>query len=122
MLSAFNYSPQNQRRYDLNISFITADSCCQLFIILKNPCEADKDNKIYIANDTNEELDELTIKYIIMDKQNNPLHKGSFNASVAANGLFTSDKNILSIDEKMSAVVLELYKDNEIISTNRYER
>jgi len=102
------------------------DAFAQILVMMEYPREADyaanKGFKLYIANDTDQELDGLIIKYKIKDKQNRPLCDGELGASVAADGLFVSEENIVIIDANTCTVELELYRNNELLSINKYER
>jgi len=102
------------------------DAFAQVLVMMEYPREADysanKSFKLFIANDTDEELDRLTIKYKILDKQGKLLREGELFASVAANGLFSSEEDIVSIDVETDVIELELYRDSELLSVNKYER
>ena len=101
------------------------DAFAPILVMMEYPHEADygagKSFDIFVANDTDDELVNAAIKYKVMNRQGEPLREGEIIASVPANGLY-SGENALCVDNEKGAVELELYKNTELLSKNRYER
>jgi len=102
------------------------DAFAQVLIMMEYPREADyianKSFKLFIVNDTIKELKDCVIRYKILDKQKILLHEGEISTSVPANGLYSSEEGIININEETEQIELELYMQNELISSNKYER
>jgi len=102
------------------------DAFAPILVMIEYPQEADyiagKCSNIFIVNDTNELLDGLTVKFRLLNNQNELLCNGSFNATVPVNGLYKSENDIIKIDNETCVIELNLFRGTELLSSNRYDR